>query len=500
MRKSKKEEQKINIWDIAAYLFVLIFFIAGTLVSLNRFWQYEVYYYDFGIFDRAIWLVSRFQAPIIDHITIGTKWIFADHFSPSIFLLSPIFWFTAKSEALLVAQALAVALSGLVIYLIGKDIIKNKFQSLSILVCYFLFVGLQNALITDFHEITVATLFVTLTFLAFLKKKTLVYILLFVLTLGFKESFFLIGITLSITTVLIRREWFKISLITLLLSIIWGLASIKLIIPHFSGGFYLYETYISNNPLDFLKSLVDQNDKIRTIFYSFFSFGFLPLASPLFWPVFLADFLTRFYPPFPTRWTLAFHYNAVISPFLAISSFYALKYFSNFKINYSHSFGRGIFFLRFARFTFIPGINGRVFSLGIKKILPLISALLILNALFLYRFPLNGPLGLSYNKAFYKHTNNFLFLEELLSRVPKEASVMTHNNLASHFTHQQVWLLRSNYESFKPDYIVIDAREGQSINDFFNSPPPEQILPILKEDNKYELVYTTIDQFIFKRK
>src|SRR3989344_4250829 len=172
--------KKLSVFDSLALLLFLLFTLSGTIVSLVRFWQYEIFYYDFGIFDRAIWLVSRFKSPIIDHLVIGGKWIFADHFSPSIFLFSPLFWIIQKSEVLLVAQAVVVGISGLVLYRIGKQVIKDDFLSFSVLISYYLFIGLQNAVISDFHETTVATLFFLLTFYFFLKNKVFYYWLFFI--------------------------------------------------------------------------------------------------------------------------------------------------------------------------------------------------------------------------------------------------------------------------------------------------------------------------------
>ena len=76
--------------DWLTYIVIGVYTLAAVLVSLHRFWQFEVFYYDFGIFDSAIWKAAHFTAPIIDHFVVGGKVIFADHFSPSIFLLSPL--------------------------------------------------------------------------------------------------------------------------------------------------------------------------------------------------------------------------------------------------------------------------------------------------------------------------------------------------------------------------------------------------------------------------
>jgi len=201
-----KEKKRIYI-DIAAYVLIFCFTVAGIIVSLNRFWQYEVFYFDFGIFDQAIWKVSQFRAPIIEHFIVGGKWIFADHFNPSIFLLSPFYWLTTRNEILLVVQAVAVGLSGIVLYSIGKHVLRNKFLALSILACYFLFSGLQNAVITEFHELTVAMLPLMLTFWAILNKKLKLYLLFLIITLGFKESLFATGIGIGIALFFLRKEW-----------------------------------------------------------------------------------------------------------------------------------------------------------------------------------------------------------------------------------------------------------------------------------------------------
>ncbi|MBI2420763.1 MAG: DUF2079 domain-containing protein, partial [Candidatus Levybacteria bacterium] len=256
--------------DTISYTLCGFFIIAGAAISINRFWQYEVFYFDFGIFDQAIWNASRFLPPIIDHPAARGKWIFADHLSPSIFLLAPFYWLTAKSEMLLVAQAIITGLSGIVLYVIGKHILRNKLLSLSILICYLLFLGLQNAVISDFHELTVMTLPLMLTFWAIIHRKIRLYFLFLIITLGFKESTFLLGIGMGVLIFFLRKEWVKIALITIILSLMWGYISIKIIIPSFSSGFYSYSPSVNANILDNISSLVNHPLKQRTLFYSFY--------------------------------------------------------------------------------------------------------------------------------------------------------------------------------------------------------------------------------------
>ncbi len=149
----------VPLWlHYVTYCYIILYTLAAVLVSLHRFWQYEVFYYDFGLFDQAIWNVAHGKAPIIDHLVMGGKLIFADHLSPSLFLLSPLYWFTHRQEILLIAQALAVGASALVIYTVARKMLHGSWLGFCTIVSYTLFVGLQNALIYDIHEVTFATL------------------------------------------------------------------------------------------------------------------------------------------------------------------------------------------------------------------------------------------------------------------------------------------------------------------------------------------------------
>lgn len=465
--KSKIDKNN-RIFSFTAIILCALFTTIGIIVSLHRFWQYEVFYIDFGQYDQAIWAISRFQPPMLDHWVLGYIPIFADHLTPSIFLLSPLYWFTSNSIIILIAQAITVGLSGLVLYSIGNIVIKDRFISIAIVSYYYLFVGLQNAVITEFHELTVMTLFLMLTFWAFVKKKRFLYFVFLIIMLGFKEVTFLTGICLGIAVFIIDKKWKKEAIATIMLSIFWGVIALKFIIPYFSPGTYLYAENIPDTVSGKLSALFDHPLKRHTLFYSFFSFGFLPIFAPQFWALMAQDYLSRFATQtFSTRWDLGLHYNAVSAVILALATIYAIKFFMQYSI--------------------------------VRKYKYVIACILVGNALFINRFVLHGPYNLAYNKAFYDHTKDFQFLDKMVKMVPPNATVATHNNLATRFTHQRVWLLRYDYETHKPEYILIDNRQGQNPNNFTGSESSDKILRRLLEDSNYKIIYNTKEQFVFKR-
>ncbi len=452
--------------DLSAILICVIFSLAGILINLNRFWQYESGYYDFGIFDQVIWKIAHFKAPIIDHFLVGGRVSFADHFHPSLFLLAPIYWFTSRSEVLFIIQDIFVGLSGWVIYLTGTKVLKNKFLSLLVLITYFLYVGLQNAIFSDFHEVTAMTLFLALTYWAIIKGNKKLFFLFFLITLGFKESLFLLGIGISFFAFWLRKEWKKTFIFSGIFSLLYGLVVIKIIIPFFSGGIYLYLVPPIWNIRELFSNFFFPIIKIKTIFLTLFSFGFLPLLAPQSWLIFIFNFSSRFLVNAPTRWDLGLHYNAEIAPTLAVSSLIALNFIK------------------------------QKFS---KRITYIIAIIIVINSFILYRFILHGPFMLASDPIFYKHTKNFVYLDELTARIPKNASVLAQNNLAAKFLHQEVWILRENYRQHKADYIIFDLRPGQSPTNFLGIENKEKLLENILKDKNYLLYYHQGYQYIFKR-
>lgn len=454
--------------DILAVVFVLIFILAGILVSLHRYWQYEVSYIDFGQYDVSIWKISRFKSPIIHHFIQGDINVLGDHVTPSVFLISPLYWLTNRSEMILVVQAIAVGLSGLFLYLIGKHILKNKILSFAILTSYFLFTGLQNAVITEFHELTVMTLPLMVMIWAFVKEKKIPYFISLIIMLGFKEVTFSLGITLGIAFFFLNRKWRKISIITIFISIMWAIICFKLILPYFSSGQYLYSSTLPPTIWGKAYAFIDNPLKQRTLFFSFDSFLFLPFLAPAFWLAILQDYASRFLPQnFVTRWDLGLHYNAQSAVLLAVSSIYGLAFIMK--------------------------------RLKINKLPYIIGGLLIINSFFLYRFVLHGPLALSYNSAFYKHTGDFEFLNKMVQQIPQNAVVMTQNNIATRFTHQETYLPKSDYETIRPDYILFDVREGQNPNNYFGGAEIKPLISRLENDPRYKIIYRKNAQYIFKR-
>lgn len=464
-----------HFWNFAIICCALMFFIGSSAVSLHRFWQYDAQYYDFGIFDTALWKVAHFQPPIIDHFSkAGGKLIFADHFSPAIFLLAPLYWLFPWSETILVAQAAIVTLSGLVLVLIVKRVLKSSLASFCVLATYFLYAGLQNALWWDFHEVTIATLPITLLFYFYISKNIRLHIALFIFCLLFKETLFAFGIGWAVFVFFNRKEWRSTAILFGVVSIAWYFATTQILIPYFRGEAYFYQINQTalKSPSDWLAYIFTPFEKLKYAFQSMYSFGLTALFVPELSVVFLLHYLLRFLSDSPQRHTLGLHYNAEIAPVYAFAMILALQRI-------------GVFCKK---------------NCGVKRAHLWIALVIVFNALLLYQFVTKGPFRLSYIPDFYKNTQNFVYLDRLRNQIPINATVAAQSNLASRLTHQeQLWILWEDYQEHQADYIFFDSRDGQNPNNYAGMKNIAQMRERIAVDSNYSLVAKEDQAYLYKR-
>jgi uncharacterized membrane protein len=96
-----------------------VFAATHSALIIGRFHRFGIYTFDFGIFDQGLWLLSRFEDPFV---TLRGLNLFADHSSYVMVLLTPIYWVWADPRVLLVLTVVAIAVSGPLLYAIGRRV------------------------------------------------------------------------------------------------------------------------------------------------------------------------------------------------------------------------------------------------------------------------------------------------------------------------------------------------------------------------------------------
>ncbi len=457
---------KLNKLAVIGSVFLcLAFSLAGTFVSVHRFYQFDSFYYDFGIFDQAIWRVSQFSAPIIDHYVVGGSWIFGDHFSPALMLLAPIYWATHAQEAIFFVQAAFAALAGFILYKTAYALTSNNIVSLTVQVVFYLFTGLQNAVITDIHELTFATLPISVVLYSLVTRNKHMYIFSSLFLLLFKESTFLVICGIHFYTWLKVKEWRNTAILLSTLSIIYAYFVITFVIPAFSN-YYQYNFLSGHTFQSAISSLYDRPIKVKTVIDSLTSFSFAAIFTPALWPTYLVHYWARFLSTAGSRWEIGLHYNAEIAPIYAFSLMLILH-----KIT----------------------IN--------KKIATQLVVALVVVAIALYQnyVRLKMPFLMATNPALYLASDRTVEIRKYLKQMPSDQIIMAPNHLAAHLTHKKVLLARDKYKDYDPEYIIFDTNPDQSGNNWYGLKDKEQYIKNVSADFDYMLIQSISSYQIYKK-
>lgn len=339
------------------------------------------------------------------------------------------------------------------------------------MVIYFSFIGLHNALITEFHALSLLPLPLSIFFYGMIKKQKLAYFIGLLGVLFTKEVTFVIPAWFGLLMLVKNKDnWKKIGFFTMIFSAIYGFLVIFLVIPSINGkgSYYLSDILSDSKKVSFLTNL-----KIQTIFKTFLSYGFLPIFAPEMLPPVLFNWLSRFLSSGTTRHDLGMHYNAEVAPTLILATIYG--------------------WLRLKKML-IKSINAFT-----QKRASILLFLLSMLLVFLSTYIFKSPALLFINKAFYAHTGNFKFLDKLIEKIPNDGVVMAQTNLAAKLAYRKVYMLRNNYHDFNPDYIVLDTRDGQEPNNFLGINDFKLLVASISADPAYEIFYDQGEQMIYKK-
>ncbi len=429
----------------------LISFVLLSSISLYRYNIVQIFHYDLGIFASIIWQLSQGKLAVINHISLGQINFLGDHFEPSLALLSPLFWIVKDIRILLIEQALATTLSGLIIYLIARKRKLKMSTALIFAIIFFLFAGTVFPLVTDWHPEPTAGFFLLL-FIYFFSlqvqrpiraggsytKKKLIPIILAIIFLGFKESNALTLSFFLVSCLFIYKQRRREILFYLIGAFIWFFASIKILIPHFSGREYFYSPQMPSNITEFKQSLFNL-EKYEFVWKSFLSFGFLPVLARFGLIPIIGEILLRIAPlhSFFESFTLKMHYNVYLGIFLALAA--------------------------------IDGFVFIVNRLNVRKYSFIIALFFLLPSIFIAKTITYSPLILVTNKVFWQEFRPRSDIYQSLKKVPREGSIASQNNFLPHFImrKENVMSIQKGYRMKDPEIIVFDLSTGQSPNNFF---------------------------------
>jgi len=329
----EKIEEKIKRPKYFLLGTLIFFFLAFAFYSVMKHMKLESNAYDLGIFTQAMYKFSHLDFSENTVRAIENLW--GDHFHPILVPFSFPLWLYPKAETIVVIQALMVCLGGIPLYLIARDILKNKIAAVLVVGAYLFFVGIQKAIDFDFHEISLMPAFFFTTFYLMLRKNWKWYFISLIPLLAVKEDVSILVVFLGLYLIIFKRKWL-VGLATLLIGGAWFYIATAVIIPKLAAAGFIYFEYsvlgatpkaalmsLITNPLHALYAMYNHPFKANTVWAFLSSFGFLPLLSPAALFMAIPTMGEVMWNDSIYRWQ-GFHYGASTAPILAIATIYGI--------------------------------------------------------------------------------------------------------------------------------------------------------------------------------
>ena len=334
------------------YFYILLFLIFAEAIfflyyGLSRHNNYLSSLNDLGHFDQAIWgFFEGFPFLNTDNLNQAVSRL-GGHFDPILALFVPFYQITPSVNWLIIAQSVALPLTGLPIYFLALNVDQSERVALMWAAICLTSPFLLSAATNDFHPVSLATPFIALAYLALEKKKSLRLFLSCIFILLCKEHFGLLVMGFGILWYLKHRE-FKTSLILVLFGGGYFLLVMKVLIPYFSTfdehslivgpmsrygwlGHSLKDVFVSivASPIETTRHVLFTMNGWGYLFLLFLSLMGLPLLGIEFLLPGIGDLLANLLSANPMPRAIFSYHSVTLVPVLVVSAIYGSRRFDS---------------------------------------------------------------------------------------------------------------------------------------------------------------------------
>lgn len=401
-------------------LLVCLFFIYVLYFTVTSFLRYDNFYtgrFDLGNMAQTVWNTSQGRIFVFTNPN-GTETVsrLAFHADFLLVLLAPFYFIWSDPKMLLLIQTVIVGAGAFFVYLIAKDILKNKNYAFIFSFIYLINPSIQRANLYDFHSVTLVTFFLLGTYYFYRKKQYFWFSIFALLAALTKEEIWVIIGLFGVFLFIFQKKKLLGSIIFLIsiamfYFLIWHAIPASLGSGHFALAYY---SDFGDSPGKIIKNTIFSPMKIFNILLDpgrlsylnqlFLPVGYMSLFAPVFLIFALPDLMINLLSNNIQLHQIYYQYTSPITPFLFI--------------------------------TAILGVA------GLKKIKYIPSAVLIIymvsvSLMAAYFF---GPLPGSKESNLDMYTNqlkNKDRIENYLAHIPENISIAATNNAGSHLSQRQ---------------------------------------------------------------
>ena len=287
--------------------------------------------FDFGLYDQAMWLMSRFKAPFV---TIMGRNLFGDHTSFILLPLVPFYWLWPDGRVLLIAQSCALGLAAIPIYLIGRRVLDRSWQAATLAVAYLLHPAVAWTNVEQFHPDVFALPFLGFAFWAMLTERWRTFFVCCFAVTMVKEDTVLVMLPLGLYCALKHDR--RRGLIVAGWSLLWSFLCVYVILKGLNGKGSLNGWRIPyNSPSGFVRQTIRQPGTIYDYFRTegrpwylwqiLFPVLGIALLAPTVVVVALLPFASNMVSTFWYQHQIQYHYTAILIPIVSIATIFGVR-------------------------------------------------------------------------------------------------------------------------------------------------------------------------------
>lgn len=397
-------------WALAGMILVwsVVFIRLGWL----RHTRFGTFGFDLGIYDQAIWLMSRFKSPFI---TLRGLPFWGTHANPILVLFVPFYWLGAGPIFLLIAQVASQAAGAVAVYLLARDRFESRWPAVAMAGVLLLHPTYQYLVWEFFHPDALALGPLLFAYWAARARRWNWFVVAGVLALASKEDVALAMIVLG--ALIAARGDRRIGAVTAAVAAAWFMFATRVIIPVSNGIGPFYDSFFGefgSSAGEVTKNVISNPGKAidvatRPNRMSYYRMMFAPVA---FLPLFAVPTLLLGAPmigvnalsSFPYQQEIRYHYAALVVAAIILATVEAIAWL-----------GRTA--------------TTRAFLVGLVAATSLASTVAWGPS----------PIGIKYRSGLWALSPDPRneIREKAMNLVPSQGSASVHYNFAPHMTHRE---------------------------------------------------------------
>lgn len=420
-----------RLWNASGYFLFAAFVAVFLILNFARHAAFHTHALDLGYYDQALWNTAHgrwFENSLKPFPLLGS------HFSPLLAVVAPLYWIWSDVRVTFVVQILALALSGLPLYLLTRE--RWPAAAPLVLLAYYLNPSLHVAALNQLRGTVLALPCLALALYGLIKQDRRWLVLGAILALLSKEDMSIFVAAFGLFWLIKTRDW-KLGGALIAAGAAWFFIVPFKVVPAFRGEGYPYFNkypYLGSGPGEAIQTLlrdplvllrvIATPDRLTAVWRVTWPGGLLGLFSPGLMALSLPGFGYLLASTNGIIYTLQDWYPAPLQPILYFAALMGLLWLKE------RNWGRG-WVARLA-----------------------VVYLVLVGALAFWQLSPVPP-ARSADPAHFRVTDHARLGHDLLARIPPDAPISAQSDLLPHLAHrQEIHVYPDNLD--RVDYVLVD--------------------------------------------